>query len=186
MPIPRPQLSTLALLLSLCMSPVLLAQPIYKVRDADGNIIYTDQKPSDDAEPMDLPELGVIRDDGPELEDLLSLEPDSKAGLDPTIEPLNLIIVHPQDGMQFSLAGGGGVAIELESNIDLPPSAQIVLFINDQPQDPIQQSEIILTGLEAGNYRLHAELQSPSGRLLARTDEISFGIRNAPAIRHSP
>ncbi|MFW5816148.1 MAG: DUF4124 domain-containing protein, partial [Wenzhouxiangella sp.] len=32
-----------------------VAQPIYRVVDEQGNVTYTDQKPSEDAEPLDLP-----------------------------------------------------------------------------------------------------------------------------------
>lgn len=186
MPITRCLALAFQILPLLLLTSSLVAQPIYKVRDADGNIVYTDQKPSEDASPLELPELGIMEEDGPALLGTLAPEPAPEANLDPNIEPLDLVILHPQDGMQFSLADGAGLPVELDSNIELPPSAQIVLFINDQPQEPIRQMAIILAGLEAGNYRLRAELQSPSGRLLARTDELIFSVRAAPEIRPSP
>lgn len=185
MPIARCLAPAARILPLLLLSLSLGAQPIYKVRDADGNIVYTDQKPSDDAVPMELPELRVIEDDQDSLSDVIAEAGAGEPLISPDIEPLVMSISHPQDGMRFSLAGGG-VPVELHSNIELPPSAQIVLFINDHAQEPIRQMDIILEGLEAGHYRLHAELQSPSGRVLARTEELSFSVREAPAIRHLP
>lgn len=159
----------------------LAGQPIYKVTDRDGNVTYTDQKPSPDAEPLDLPELGVLGDGQEELEQALEGQPQ----IDPAIEPLTLVITQPVDGTEFS-DRGDGVAVVLHSNVELPPSAQIVLYLNDQPQDPIRQLAISLAGLQPGAYRLHAEVQTPSGRLLTRTEEVSFLLRAPPQLMPVP
>lgn len=181
MSILRRLLPTAPFLLSFLLATALAAQPIYKVKDRDGNVIYTDQKPSEDAEPIDLPELGVLDDDRETLSEALQETP----AIDPAIEPLVLVIARPAEGAQLSTSAEG-VAVELQSNVDLPPSAQIVLFIDDEPQEPIRQLSFSLVGLEPGNYRLHAELQTPSGRVLTRTEAISFGLRAPPEIIPAP
>lgn len=173
--------AVLTLLLAGLSQVALAGQPIYKVTDRDGNVTYTDQKPGPDAEPMDLPELGVLGDGQEELEQALEAQPD----IDPAIEPLTLVITQPADGTELS-DRGDGVAVALHSNVELPPSAQIVLYINDQPQDPIRQLGISLAGLQPGVYRLHAELQTPSGRLLTRTQEVSFLLRAPPQLMPAP
>lgn len=145
------------------------SQPIYKVEDSDGNIIYTDEPPSSDAEPVELPELGVLGEDPRALEDALQ----GQALVDADIEALALVLAQPADGAQIS-DHGDGVAVILHSNVDLPPSTQIVLFINDQPLPPIRQLAVSLDGLAPGAYRLHAQLHTPSGRLLTRTETVSF------------
>ena len=51
----------LPVLLALWLPLTLAAQgEIYKVVDKDGNVTFTDQRPSDTAQPMDLPPLSVI------------------------------------------------------------------------------------------------------------------------------
>lgn len=168
-------LTGLTLLSMLLALPVLAAQPIYKVKDRDGNIIYTDEKPSPEAEPIELPELGVMGDDRPSLADVL----DGQPALDPGIEPLRLTIARPADSAEV-MDRGEGIEVELRSNVDLPASAQIVLFIDDQPQEPIRQLTVTLAGLEPGAYRLRAELQTPSGRILTRTEDVAFLLRSSP------
>lgn len=168
-------LTGLTLLWIALIQPTPALQPIYKVEDRDGNVIYTDEKPSPDAEPLDLPELGVMGEDAQPLDEALAEQP----AIDPAIEPLTLAIAQPADGAQIT-ATGEGVPVVLNSNLDLPPSVQIVLFIDDQPQDPIRQLAVNLSGLEPGTYRLHAELQTPSGRLLTRTETIAFLLRAPP------
>ncbi len=161
--------------------PALASQPIYKVKDRDGNIIYTDEKPSPDAEPLELPELSVMGEDPQSLEDAL----EGQAAVDPGIDPLSLEIAQPADGAQIT-ASGDGIIVALRSNIDLPPSAQIVLFIDDQPQEPVRQMSITLAGLEPGIHRLRAELQTPSGRVLNRTEEVTFMLRSPPELIPAP
>ncbi len=157
------------------------SQPIYKIKDRDGNIIYTDEKPGPEAEPMELPELGVMGEESDALEDVLQ----GQTLVDPGVEPLSLVLAQPADGAQIT-DRGDGVAVVLHSNVDLPPSTQIVLYIDDQPQLPIRQLAVSLDGLAPGAYRLHAELQTPSGRLLTRTETVSFLLQAPPegALRH--
>ena len=52
---------TLSALLALALPLAVAAEgEIYKVVDEDGNVTFTDQRPSDTAQPMDLPPLSVI------------------------------------------------------------------------------------------------------------------------------
>lgn len=53
----------------------------------------------------------------------------------------------------------------------------IVLFFKDRAPQPIHRLDIVLSGLRAGSYRLRAALQSPSGRALALSAEVSFSLR---------
>ena len=57
---------------------------IYKVVDEDGNVTFTDQKPSSNAEPVDLPPLSVIKTDtpppSPSLEPAAAPEEENCAG----------------------------------------------------------------------------------------------------------
>ncbi|MFW5816265.1 MAG: hypothetical protein ACOCVP_05360, partial [Wenzhouxiangella sp.] len=70
----------------------------------------------------------------------------------------------------------GRIDIRLDSNLDIPPAAQLVIYLNGQPQPPIRTLELSLTDLAPGDYRLHAELQTPSGRKLAETEAVSVEL----------
>lgn len=161
--------------------PLTASQPIYKVKDRDGNVVYTDEKPSPDAEPIELPDLGVMGEAGQTLEEAL----EAQTAMDPGIEPLSLTIVQPADGARLT-DHGDGLVVELHSNVDLPPSTRIVLFLDDQPQEPIRQLVVGLAELDPGAYRLHAELQTPSGRVLTRTETVSFLLRAPPRPTPTP
>ncbi len=158
----------LALALALATGP-LAAQEIYRVVDEHGNVTYTDQKPDDEADPLDLPELNVLGDEEAPL-------PEEEAEVDPDQEPsgpLGFEIVSPAEG---DVLEHGSVHVEMDSNVAIPPTAQIVLFLNGQPQEPIRTMDITLDQVPPGPYQLRAELQTPEGRQLAETDSIRFEV----------
>ncbi|MEE4639980.1 MAG: DUF4124 domain-containing protein [Wenzhouxiangella sp.] len=147
-----------------------VGQPIYRVVDQDGNVTYTDQKPSDNAKPIDLPDINVISQNAPDVEQFI--EPESPPS---EVEPFRLTIAEPADGSVIANAEGQ-IDVRLESNLDIPPAAQLVIYLNDQPQVPVRTLELSLTGLEPGPFRVRAELQSPSGRKLAETEAIAVQL----------
>ncbi|TVS12622.1 MAG: DUF4124 domain-containing protein [Wenzhouxiangella sp.] len=169
---PSPTLPLLAALL--LISPVLAGQPIYKVEDEHGNVTYTDQKPSEHAEPIDLPDLHPVGDSDAELADLLAGQAAEEA-----VPALELVISRPAEGDRVSHPAGQ-VDVEIDSNIEIPAAAQIVMILNDEPQAPVRQLSMTLAGLEPGSHRLRAELQTPSGRRLATTEEIRFVLQSDP------
>jgi PAS domain-containing protein len=115
------------LVLSIIAAP-LAAQEIYRVVDEHGNVTYTDQKPDDDADPVNLPEINVLgEDDDPLPVD----EPETEVA-----EPLRFTITSPTEGEVFSELAGD-VRVEMEINLEVPPTTQIVIFLNGQPQEPV-------------------------------------------------
>ncbi|NBB92269.1 MAG: DUF4124 domain-containing protein [Gammaproteobacteria bacterium] len=154
-------------LISLLLAAPLYAQHIYRVVDENGNVIYTDQKPSDDAEPMELPELNVLDGDAgvpPELEGDASQEPR---------QALNFRIQEPADGETVEMTGRS-LQVVMGIDIEIPPTAEIVLVFDGQELDPVRS---LRTGIEVpstGEHRLFARLQTPSGRVLGTTDPVTF------------
>lgn len=162
------------LILTMCMimAPALvLAQPIYRVVDEDGNVTYTDQRPSDDAEPMELPELNVL--------DSRAAPPNMPTDAEENeVEPLRLSISSPQNEENI-FGTGNSLSVALESSVEIPRTAQVVLYLDDEAQDPIQALTYTFEFIPRGEHTLRAELQTPSGRVLAETETITFYMRQA-------
>ncbi len=155
------------------------AQTIYKVVDEDGNVTYTDQKPTDDAEPMDLPELNVLEGNSeppPVISESSSTE---------QREPLQLRIVSPQN--EENIRGTANrLSVNLESNVDIPPTALIVFYIDGEAQNPVQSLSATFEEVPRGTHTLRAELQTPSGRVLAGTETITVYMRQASRLHPPP
>ena len=154
------------LVLSIIAAP-LAAQEIYRVVDEHGNVTYTDQKPDDDADPVNLPEINVLgEDDDPLPVD----EPETEVA-----EPLRFTITSPTEGEVFSEAAGD-VRVKMEINLEVPPTTQIVIFLNGQPQEPVRSLDVTLEQLPPGDYHMRAELQTPGGRKMATTETVHFEV----------
>jgi len=163
----RSNSTLLLIVLALAITP-LAAQEIYRVVDEHGNVTYTDQKPDEEADPLELPELNVLGDD----DEAPLPETDTEAQQEPS-GPLGFEIVSPADG---DVVEAGSVHVEMDSNVAIPPTARIVLFLNGQPQEPIRTMDITLDQVPPGPYQLRAELQTPEGRQLAETDTIRIEV----------
>lgn len=140
---------------------------IYRVVDKDGNVTYTDQKPDDDAEPVDLPELNVLdQDDEPPI--LAERQSEERAGL-------GFRIVSPEPDAVLS-ADNPLLDVRMDININIPPTAQIVIFIDEQPMEPVRSLETTVALPLPGEHLARAELQTPGGRALASTDPVRFQV----------
>ncbi len=171
---PSPKLTmklSIALLLMLCLVVAPLgAQEIYKVVDADGNVTYTDEKPTDNATPMDLPEISVVGEDVEE-------PPLAVAETDLEREALGFRITSPEHG-QDVLAMDNTLTVNMASNITLPEAARIVVFINEEAQPPVSSLQATFEDLDTGEHTLRAELQTATGRVLGSTDPVSFRLHS--------
>lgn len=141
------------------------AQEIYRVVDENGNVTYTDQKPDDEAQPIDLPELNVL--DG-ELEE---------TGEDPLAEPqrqsMNFRIQTPADGSALT-PEGGSIEVVMDIDIEVPPTARITLVLDGEALSPVRSLDASIPTPPPGEHRLFARLETPSGRVLGTTDPVTF------------
>lgn len=152
-----------ALLASLTLSAG--AQDIYRVVDEKGNVTYTDQKPDDHAQPIDLPELNVLEG---ELEDTGAI-PLAEAQR----QPMNFRIRTPADGSVIT-PEGASVDIVMDIDIDVPPTARITLVLDGEELAPVRTLDAAIPAPPAGEHRLFARLETPSGRVLGTTDPVTF------------
>jgi hypothetical protein len=147
----------------------LMAQPIYKIVDEHGNVTYTDQKPSDDAAPMDLPELTPVES---QVEEALIAPEEGEA-----VDRMVFRISAPTPNADV-LSDDGSLTVELDSNIPIPATAQIVLYIDGIAQEPTMGQRIVVEGIDEGEHSLRAELQTASGRMLAISEEIYVRVHH--------
>lgn len=156
----------LAMLLALLAFPA-GAQEIYRVVDEHGNVTYTDQKPDDDAQPIDLPELNVL--DG----DLEEAGEDPLAEAEAQRQPMNFRIEQPADGSAFT-PEGETIEIVMGIDIDVPPTAQITLVLDGEALAPVRSLDASIPAPPPGEHRLFARLETPSGRVLGTTNPVTF------------
>lgn len=151
---------------------------IYKTVDENGNVIYTDQKPAPNAKPIDLPELNVAEPHRalPKPPDPIDVE---------TGRPEGFQIVSPQP--EENVWGtGGSVNVEMSLDGELKPGMTVTVFLDGQAHDAGHALSITLEEVERGEHRLKAELRGRGGRVLARSQEVLFHMKQMANVPTPP
>lgn len=183
-------ISTLITLLFLLAPFSLFAEgEIYKVVDKDGNVTFTDQRPSADAQAMDLPPLSVIETDTPATDPAaVSTEP----GTEP--EPLtprqlrqqfrDFRISRPLQEETF-WGTENAVVVTWESSQPIPPEMRVMLFVDGKSQAASASGGVSLT-LDRGEHQVYAELRDERNRRVLTTETITFFVKQASVGSNRP
>jgi hypothetical protein len=184
----------LYLLLLLATAPVAVAASgeIYKVVDKDGNVTYTDQRPSSDAQPVDLPELSVVETD---IQVPEAGQPDASAEAEAkSLTPRELRrqfadfrIIQPEQEETF-WGTANSVVVSWGSAQSAPPELSARLFVDGAPQEVPVSGSVTLT-LDRGEHQVYAELLDARKRRIVTTDTVTFFVKqhsvnfNQPVLR---
>jgi len=168
---------------SLAISLSLFAEgEIYRIVDKDGNVIYTDERPAEGAEPMDLPPLSVIESDiqvpVPGNQSAAAAE----AAKPPTLTDLSrqyqdFRITQPENEETF-WGTANTVVVAWGTSQPVPPEFSARLFVDGKPQDVPPGGSVTLT-LDRGEHQVYAELVDARGRKIIVTETVTFFVQQA-------
>jgi hypothetical protein len=151
---------------------------IYKVVDENGNVTYTDQRPSASAEPMDLPPLSVIQSD------IVVPAPAAQAAEEETKAPTpgdlrrqfrDFRITQPQQEETF-WGTANTVVVAWGSSQPVPPELSARLFVDGRAQDVPGSGSVTLT-LDRGEHQVYAELLDARKRRIIATPTVTFFVK---------
>ena len=154
---------------------------IYKIVDKDGNITFTDQRPSSDAQPMDLPPLSVIETD-------IQRPAESEAAAEAeAAEPIPLTprelrrkfrdfsITSPQPEETF-WGTANSVVVTWGSEQPLESDMKVLLYVDGESREAPGSGSLTLT-LERGEHNVYAELRDARNRRVLTTDTVTFFVK---------
>ena len=174
-------IKTLLTMLALLVPLAALAEgEIYKVVDKDGNVTYTDQRPSSDARPMDLPELSVVKTDPVEPLPNTAAQTASQEPGKPTPNELRRLlgdfrILQPQQEETF-WGTGNQVTVAWGSSQPIPEGLSARLYVDGQAQEAPAAGSTTLT-LDRGEHQVYVELLDERKRRLLATDTVTFFVK---------
>lgn len=155
---------------------------IYKVVDKDGNVIYTDQRPSAAAEPMDLPELSVIKTEvpPPAPQAATSAAAAGEQAEPPTARELrkryaDFRIIQPQQEETF-WGTENTVVVAWGSSEPVPPEMAVKLYVDGAAQDVAGNGSVSLT-LDRGEHTVYAELLDARKRRIVTSETVTFFVQ---------
>ena len=178
------------------LSMVLLSLPfegwsqdgqIYKVVDKDGNVTFTDQKPSSGAEPMDLPPLSVIETDTPPPSSAQAGVPEENKPPSPRElrrQFRDFSITQPLQEETF-WGTQNTVVVTWGSSNEIPPEMNVMLYVDGEGQKAPGSGSVTLT-LDRGEHQVYAELRDERNRRVVTTPTVTFFIKQHSANFNRP
>jgi hypothetical protein len=157
---------------------------IYKVVDEDGNVTFTDQRPSADAEPVDLPPLSVIKTDTPPPP--TQVDQASASEEEKPMSPRELrrqfrdfSITQPSQEETF-WGTENSVVVTWGSSAEIPPEMNVMLYVDGEGQKAPASGAVTLT-LDRGEHQVYAELRDERNRRIVTTPTVTFFIKQHSA-----
>lgn len=166
-------MKTLLVILSLLLAAPVSAE-VYRYVDEDGTVVFTDQRPSQDAQPMNLPELTVMdspkpvpRQSGAE-----SSEQDDEAK--PVYPDLTMLSPKREETFQGT---GNRLPVRMVSRQELRPGDQVVIFLDGQEQAKAQSMSVDLDQVPRGSHQVRAEIRDGEDRVVGETGPVTFHMK---------
>jgi hypothetical protein len=153
---------------------------IYKVVDEDGNVTFTDQRPSDGAQPMKLRPLSVVETDIQVPETPAEGIAEAVETTEPTPRELSKLyrdfrITKPQNEETF-WGTANTVVVTWESSQPFLPDMSIMLFVDGEAQKAAVDGAVTLT-LDRGEHQVYAELRDQRNRRIVSTERVTFFVQ---------
>lgn len=146
------------------------ASEIYKSYDENGNVVYSDQPPTPDAEPIDLPEVNIVTSVP------ANPRPVNRSGDDDGQTPLALQMLSPNNEETF-----WGTSQNLEVSFDVQPEMrqglQIAIYIDDSREAVIRTSRTTIKSIDRGTHTVRAELLDSRGNVLDEVGPRTFYMK---------
>lgn len=163
---------------------------IFKVVDEDGNVTFTDQRPNNAAEPMDLPPLSVIETDIEVPEPSAEVAGDAVAEDKPaTVRELrkqyrDFKIIQPQNEETF-WGTANTVTVSWGSSQALLPDMNVLLYVNGEAREAPAMGGVTLT-LDRGEHQVYAVLRDGGKKRIVTTETVTFFIKQHSANFNRP
>jgi hypothetical protein len=155
---------------------------IYRVVDKDGNVTFTDQKPSDSAQPMDLPPLSVVESAMDTQEPSAEQSVEEQEPREPTRRELrrqygDFRITQPAQEETF-WGTANTVVVAWGASEPPLPDMSARLYVDGTPRDVPAFGNLSLT-LDRGEHTVYAELLDARDRPIVTTERVTFFVHQA-------
>lgn len=162
-------------------SNLALAQ-VYKVVDKDGNVSYTDQAPSDGAEPLKLAPISVI--EAPTYQTPAKAVAKDGASEEAKQPPLRFLrkeyadfaIISPQQD-ESVWHPDAPVPVQWGTGKQLRAGMQVTIYVDGLQQPSSANTIIPVSQLDRGEHRIEAILIDAQNRTIATAEPIIFFVR---------
>lgn len=170
-------------LLFLLVFAVTAQAEIYKVVDEHGNVIYTDKKPSPDAEPLQLRGLSIISPQLPtttppsQREDEESEEEEGITSIRELRRSYSDFAVVSPEHDQTIIGNENPMTVVWNTRYQLQPGMKVTVYLDGTAREPSASPAIDLGRLDRGTHQVYAVLTDTRNRRIATTETVDFHVR---------
>ncbi|WP_083331026.1 DUF4124 domain-containing protein [Halofilum ochraceum] len=158
---------------ALAAGPV-VASEIYRTTDEDGNVVFTDDPPDEDAEPVELDPLTTVEPvegDPDGAVNSSSGEPDT-----PSNGISGIAIAYPENEKGIRHNGGNvpfEVALEPEG-ATLPRGHQVEIILDGEVRGRAASARVTVSPVNRGPHTVRARIIDSSGQTRYESDSVKF------------
>jgi hypothetical protein len=159
-------------------------EKIYRLVDEDGNVVYTDKPPSDDAEPVKLDPVTTVpayRDDNTSR----NREGDTEQPSAPAYGGLAITYPTPDEAIRHN---GGQVPFELElqpAGIELAEGHRVEVVVDGSVKGSGRPPTVTAGTIDRGPHNAFARVVDAGGNTLTQSQPVNFFLLRA-AVGNSP
>lgn len=159
-----------------------VAAEIYRTTDEDGNVVFTDDPPSDDAEPVELEPLTTV----PSADEGSGGNAGTETGTSPTTgeateEPpergiSGISIAYPEQGKGIRHNGGNvpfRVALQPEG-ATLPRGHQVEIILDGKPRARAASTRVTVSPVDRGPHTVRARIIDNAGQTRYESESVKF------------
>lgn len=166
------------LLVALLLPAVAAAgDTIYRTTDEDGNVVYTNEPPSDDAEAVELDPLTTVPP-GEEIPDEANSDDDSE-GTSPRYQGLE-VTYPPQD--QTVRHNGGLVPFRIEiqpEGAELAEGHKVEIVLDGEVRGSARSRQISVSAVNRGPHSAEARIVDSTGAVITQSQPTEFYLLRA-------
>jgi len=176
----RIALSILVLLLSI--PSLAAAERIYRSTDDQGNPLFTDQPPSNDARPMHLAPLTTVPAVKPGQGNAQAASADAQAGTRPTAPPYTGVrVTYPPAG-EAVRHNGGLVPFRVQLQPDgtaLKPGHKVRIVLDGDPRASGSSLQVTVSPVNRGPHTVRAQVLDEDGQVVVESPPVKFFLLRA-------
>lgn len=154
----------------------LAAQNIYKTVDENGNTVFTDQRPSEDAEPLQLRELTVV--EPVEIGDPQAVTQNATPPPEVSI-PVRIVSPSVEETIWNTAYR---LDVRVEVGAPLPAGARLAYLIDGTQRALTREQSVSIDEVWRGEHQLQVELRAQDGQVLGSSAPVRFFMRQASAL----
>ena len=164
------------------LAPV-AADPIYRTTDEEGNVVFTDDPPSEEAEPVELDPLTTVPSGGSNaVADDNSA--DAPAGdVEPPADRLvGVRLLYPPSGGQAIRHNGGNLPFRVElqpPGTKLPEGYRVEFLLDGEVRAVSTTTEAMVSPVDRGPHTARVRVVDDEGRPRVESDPAQFHLLRA-------